>query len=198
VLKARQLGVTFRRQVSVGGQFIADFLAPSVRLRVDVDGAYHARRQGADAKRGSQRARCDVREDRAQRDGSGKRRFSSDSGPRSQPSPSMYEVRLHPDGWPPARQRSAKCQNQHPRRLMLGTARYSRAVGTAAQAKAAPAGDDCALLAESGHSTASGTCITRRPSFQNTPACVPIQTLRGSAWGSSRATCALAVSDKLP
>jgi very-short-patch-repair endonuclease len=33
-LKARQLGVSFRRQVVVGG-FIADFCTPSVRLVVD-------------------------------------------------------------------------------------------------------------------------------------------------------------------
>ena len=50
-LKARQLGVTFRRQVPVGGQYIADFLAPSLGLIVEVDGAYHARRQRADARR---------------------------------------------------------------------------------------------------------------------------------------------------
>ena len=50
-LKARQLGVTFRRQVPVGGEFIADFLAPSIGLIVEVDGAYHARRQGRDASR---------------------------------------------------------------------------------------------------------------------------------------------------
>ena len=50
-LKAGQLGVTFRRQVPVGGQFIADFLAPSIGLIVEVDGAYHARRRGRDASR---------------------------------------------------------------------------------------------------------------------------------------------------
>lgn len=50
-LKARQLGVTFRRQVPIGGQYIADFLAPSLRLIAEVDGAYHARQQGRDAKR---------------------------------------------------------------------------------------------------------------------------------------------------
>ena len=49
-LNARQLGVSFRRQVPVG-QFIADFLAPSVRLIVEVDGAYHARRSRADERR---------------------------------------------------------------------------------------------------------------------------------------------------
>jgi very-short-patch-repair endonuclease len=35
----------------VGGQFIADFLAPSIGLIVEVDGAYHARRPRADERR---------------------------------------------------------------------------------------------------------------------------------------------------
>ena len=43
-----QLGVAFRRQVPVLG-FIVDFLAPSIRLVVEVDGGYHARRETADA-----------------------------------------------------------------------------------------------------------------------------------------------------
>jgi len=50
-LKGRQLGVSFRRQVPVGGQFIADFCAPSIQLIVEVDGAIHARRLGPDARR---------------------------------------------------------------------------------------------------------------------------------------------------
>ena len=50
-LKARQLGVSFRRQVPVAGLFIADFLAPRIKLIVEVDGAIHARKQGADARR---------------------------------------------------------------------------------------------------------------------------------------------------
>jgi very-short-patch-repair endonuclease len=50
-LKARQLGVSFRRQVPVAGLFIADFMAPSVKLIVEVDGAIHARKHGADARR---------------------------------------------------------------------------------------------------------------------------------------------------
>jgi very-short-patch-repair endonuclease len=50
-LKARQLGVSFRRQVPVGGQFIADFCAPSIRLIVEVDGAIDARKPSADARR---------------------------------------------------------------------------------------------------------------------------------------------------
>jgi very-short-patch-repair endonuclease len=36
LIRARKLGITFRRQVVVGEQFIADFLAPSVRLIVEV------------------------------------------------------------------------------------------------------------------------------------------------------------------
>jgi very-short-patch-repair endonuclease len=50
-LRARKLGVLFRRQVPILGRFIVDFLAPSVRLVVEVDGGWHARRQRADARR---------------------------------------------------------------------------------------------------------------------------------------------------
>jgi very-short-patch-repair endonuclease len=50
-LRAGQLGVTFRRQVTLLGRFIADFLAPEVKLVVEVDGLYHARREAADARR---------------------------------------------------------------------------------------------------------------------------------------------------
>jgi very-short-patch-repair endonuclease len=50
-LKGRQLGVSFRRQVPVGGRFIADFCAPSVRLIVEVDGGIHALKRGPDARR---------------------------------------------------------------------------------------------------------------------------------------------------
>src|SRR4051812_20756331 len=49
-LRRSQLGVSFRRQVVLLG-FIVDFYAPAVRLAVEVDGAYHARRRGADARR---------------------------------------------------------------------------------------------------------------------------------------------------
>ena len=45
------LGVAFRRQVVIGYRYIADFLAPSVKLVVEVDGAYHSRRITADARR---------------------------------------------------------------------------------------------------------------------------------------------------
>ncbi|MGC4067409.1 MAG: DUF559 domain-containing protein [Polyangiaceae bacterium] len=50
-LRAGQLGVTFRRQVVVGGRYIADFVASSVRVIVEIDGGYHERRRTADARR---------------------------------------------------------------------------------------------------------------------------------------------------
>ena len=51
LIRAGQTGVWFRRQVVVGGRYIADFLAARARLVVEVDGAYHARRRSADARR---------------------------------------------------------------------------------------------------------------------------------------------------
>jgi very-short-patch-repair endonuclease len=50
-LKARQLGVQFRREVPLAGRDIVDFCAPSLRLVVEVDGACHASRRQADARR---------------------------------------------------------------------------------------------------------------------------------------------------
>jgi len=49
-LRASRLGVAFKRQVVIGS-FIADFLAPSVKLIVEVDGAFHERQRVADARR---------------------------------------------------------------------------------------------------------------------------------------------------
>jgi very-short-patch-repair endonuclease len=49
-LRAKQLGVAFQRQIVIG-PFIVDFVAPSVRLIVEVDGGCHARRSRADARR---------------------------------------------------------------------------------------------------------------------------------------------------
>ena len=49
-LRAKQLGVAFQRQIVVG-RYIVDFVAPSVRLVVEVDGEYHAGRRRADARR---------------------------------------------------------------------------------------------------------------------------------------------------
>jgi very-short-patch-repair endonuclease len=49
-LRSQQLGVAFRRQVTIG-PFIADFLAPARKLIVEVDGGYHSRRSAPDARR---------------------------------------------------------------------------------------------------------------------------------------------------
>jgi very-short-patch-repair endonuclease len=54
VLRGSRLGVAFRRQVPVG-RYIADFLAPSIKLIVEVDGGYHA---------GDAMVRGDARRDR--------------------------------------------------------------------------------------------------------------------------------------
>lgn len=59
-LRSSQLGVAFRRQVPLLG-FIADFYAPSLRLIVEVDGGYHARRATADARRDRKLARAGYR-----------------------------------------------------------------------------------------------------------------------------------------
>ncbi len=50
-LKGNQLGVSFRRQVLIGNRYIADFLAPSAKFVVEVDGSSHACRGVADARR---------------------------------------------------------------------------------------------------------------------------------------------------
>ncbi len=50
-ISRNQLGVAFRRQMLIGNRYIVDFLAPSVGLVVEVDGAYHARCAVADARR---------------------------------------------------------------------------------------------------------------------------------------------------
>ena len=49
-LRARQLGVTFRRQVLIG-RYIVDFVAPASRLVVEIDGSFHAQRGRTDARR---------------------------------------------------------------------------------------------------------------------------------------------------
>ena len=50
-IRCNRLGVAFRQQVPIGGKYIADFLAPSVGLIVEVDGGSHAERRVADARR---------------------------------------------------------------------------------------------------------------------------------------------------
>ena len=53
-LRGSRLGVAFRRQAVIAG-YVVDFVAPSVRLVVEVDGGYHAARA---------RVRADARRDR--------------------------------------------------------------------------------------------------------------------------------------
>ena len=50
-IRGRRLGVVIRRQVPLLSRFIADFYAPASRLVMEVDGAYHAERSRADARR---------------------------------------------------------------------------------------------------------------------------------------------------
>jgi len=47
----RLLYLDLRSQPPVAGLFIADFLAPSIKLVVEVDGAIYTRKLGADARR---------------------------------------------------------------------------------------------------------------------------------------------------
>jgi very-short-patch-repair endonuclease len=60
-LRARQLGVQFRRQVPLAGRYIADFCAPAVRLVVEEDGAHHEKRRNADARRDAELRRLGYR-----------------------------------------------------------------------------------------------------------------------------------------
>ena len=50
LLRGGRLGVRFVRQAVIG-RFIVDFLAPELRLVVEVDGGYHAERRRADERR---------------------------------------------------------------------------------------------------------------------------------------------------
>jgi very-short-patch-repair endonuclease len=50
-LSAGKLGIYFRRQVPLAGNYIVDMLAPSIRLVVEVDGRCHENRRRADAPR---------------------------------------------------------------------------------------------------------------------------------------------------
>ncbi|MBK7582512.1 MAG: DUF559 domain-containing protein [Myxococcales bacterium] len=49
-LSGQKLGAVVRRQYVIG-RYIADFAVPSARLVIEVDGAYHAARRAADARR---------------------------------------------------------------------------------------------------------------------------------------------------
>jgi len=46
-IRKKQLGVQFTRQHIIG-DYIADFMAPDIRLIVEVDGGYHAEREQAE------------------------------------------------------------------------------------------------------------------------------------------------------
>jgi len=61
LLSGRQLGVSFRRQVPLGGRYIADFVARSARLVIEVDGGWHRERAVADARRDRVLARLGYR-----------------------------------------------------------------------------------------------------------------------------------------
>jgi very-short-patch-repair endonuclease len=50
-LRGGALGVAFKRQVVLGGRYIADFFAPSVGLVVEVDGGVHRSSGAADRRR---------------------------------------------------------------------------------------------------------------------------------------------------
>ena len=50
-LRGGALGAQFRRQVPIGGNYIGDFVASTVKLVVEVDGNWHVGRGTADARR---------------------------------------------------------------------------------------------------------------------------------------------------
>jgi very-short-patch-repair endonuclease len=50
LIRGGRTGVWFRRQVVIG-RYIVDFAAPSARLIIEIDGAYHSLRRSADARR---------------------------------------------------------------------------------------------------------------------------------------------------
>ncbi len=67
-LAGGKLGVAFHRQVVLGNRYVADFVAPAVRLVVEVDGAIHLRRRAADARRDRDLGRLGYRVLRVQAD----------------------------------------------------------------------------------------------------------------------------------
>jgi histidinol dehydrogenase/leucyl-tRNA synthetase/ATP-dependent DNA helicase RecG len=60
-LRGGALGVAFKRQVPLGDRYIADLLAPSVRLVVEVDGGVHRQCRSADRGRDSKLRRLGYR-----------------------------------------------------------------------------------------------------------------------------------------
>jgi very-short-patch-repair endonuclease len=67
-LRGGRLGVRFVRQAVIG-PFIVDFLAPALRLVVEVDGGYHARRRKADERRDAKLRRWGYRVVRVRAEG---------------------------------------------------------------------------------------------------------------------------------
>ncbi len=65
-LRGGALGVAFKRQVVLGGRYIADFFAPSVGLVVEVDGGVHRGRRTADRRRDEKLQRLGYRVVRVQ------------------------------------------------------------------------------------------------------------------------------------
>jgi len=59
-IRGKRLGVAFRRQVVIG-DFIVDFLAPSRKVVVEVDGAFHERQRSADGRRDEKLAQLGYR-----------------------------------------------------------------------------------------------------------------------------------------
>jgi very-short-patch-repair endonuclease len=51
LIRAGRLGVAVKRQVPLLGRYIADFVVPSVRLVIEIDGGYHGSRPRADRTR---------------------------------------------------------------------------------------------------------------------------------------------------
>jgi very-short-patch-repair endonuclease len=56
-ISGKQLGVAFRRQVPIGGKYIADFVAPIGKLIVEVDDRSHELKRTADVRRDRNLAR---------------------------------------------------------------------------------------------------------------------------------------------
>ncbi len=50
-VRAKKLGFEVRRQVPIGGKFIADVYVPECRLIIEVDGTSHKAKRRADARR---------------------------------------------------------------------------------------------------------------------------------------------------
>jgi very-short-patch-repair endonuclease len=65
-LRGGALGVAFKRQVVLGGRYIADFFAPSVGLVVEVDGGVHRTSRAADRRRDEKLRRLGYRVVRVQ------------------------------------------------------------------------------------------------------------------------------------